>query len=416
VAILEAAIRRSLFSNPSVRLLVIPHLYDLPLGSPVWTSLQQLNSDLILFCCLYPRAAYWVLQGHGVAGQWMKTPSWYEEDQVDQAGGAAINEGGNRAGISGEGQPQRGSPTSSARKIWCWDLRDFARPEELLAALEKVLTELPYLSDEIVKKALRVGETNNLAPGAHGATTLARVAAREGQGQLLSDSETSLGETGGLSASRTSWGDWFDAPSSRWYPVLDYSKCRNCLQCLNFCLFGVYSLDEQGRIWVEHPEACRDGCPACARLCPTGAILFPMYPDPSIAGGLTEGQSPATSLAAGGKTLPVLPPIVGRISNAAQLYTESVRTSRNGPPPDELRATPSAGSADDVPLANRSQGMAEDAEPPASADRSSTSFDVSDLQGPTESISPAAGEAKAKKQSISEEELDRYVAEIDSLE
>ncbi len=128
-----------------------------------------------------------------------------------------------------------------------------------------------------------------------------------------------------------------------------------------------------------------------------------MYPDPSIAGGLTEGQSPATSLAAGGKTLPVLPPIVGRISNAAQLYTESVRTSRNGPPPDELRATPSAGSADDVPLANRSQGMAEDAEPPASANRSSTSFDVSDLRGPAESMSPAAGEAKAKKQSISEE-------------
>ncbi len=29
-------------------------------------------------------------------------------------------------------------------------------------------------------------------------------------------------------------GDWIP-----WFPVIDYDRCTNCKQCLNFCLFGV---------------------------------------------------------------------------------------------------------------------------------------------------------------------------------
>ena len=25
-----------------------------------------------------------------------------------------------------------------------------------------------------------------------------------------------------------------------WFPVIDYDRCTNCMQCLSFCLFGVY--------------------------------------------------------------------------------------------------------------------------------------------------------------------------------
>jgi NAD-dependent dihydropyrimidine dehydrogenase PreA subunit len=70
----------------------------------------------------------------------------------------------------------------------------------------------------------------------------------------------------------------------RWYPVIDHDCCVNCLECLNFCLFGVYGLDDAGKIFVEQPDACRDGCPACARICPAVAILFPSHHDPAIAG------------------------------------------------------------------------------------------------------------------------------------
>jgi NAD-dependent dihydropyrimidine dehydrogenase PreA subunit len=75
-----------------------------------------------------------------------------------------------------------------------------------------------------------------------------------------------------------------ETTSPRWYPVIDSDRCVNCLECLNFCLFGAYGLDDEGKLFVEQPEACRDGCPACARICPVGAILFPAYHDPAIAG------------------------------------------------------------------------------------------------------------------------------------
>lgn len=73
-------------------------------------------------------------------------------------------------------------------------------------------------------------------------------------------------------------------PSPRWYPVVDASRCVNCLECLNFCLFGVYSTDTAGRLFVETPDACRPGCPACARVCPQKAIIFPMCEEEEIAG------------------------------------------------------------------------------------------------------------------------------------
>ena len=70
----------------------------------------------------------------------------------------------------------------------------------------------------------------------------------------------------------------------RWYPVLDYERCTQCGRCRDFCLFGVYDRDE-GWVVVSQPDKCKPGCPACARVCPSGAIMFPHYDsDPGIAG------------------------------------------------------------------------------------------------------------------------------------
>lgn len=71
----------------------------------------------------------------------------------------------------------------------------------------------------------------------------------------------------------------------RWHPVVDKDRCNDCGQCLQFCLFGVYSRGEAERVMVENPDACKTGCPACSRVCPQGAIMFPMYvQDPAISG------------------------------------------------------------------------------------------------------------------------------------
>lgn len=62
-----------------------------------------------------------------------------------------------------------------------------------------------------------------------------------------------------------------------WFPVIDYSRCTNCMQCLSFCLFDVYGVSEAGKIQVRHQDHCKTDCPACSRVCPEVAILFPKY-------------------------------------------------------------------------------------------------------------------------------------------
>jgi len=69
-----------------------------------------------------------------------------------------------------------------------------------------------------------------------------------------------------------------------WFPVLDYDRCVGCRQCLNFCMFGVFALDDEGRVEVRHPENCKNLCPACSRICPEVAIIFPKYPASPING------------------------------------------------------------------------------------------------------------------------------------
>lgn len=62
-----------------------------------------------------------------------------------------------------------------------------------------------------------------------------------------------------------------------WFPVIDFDRCTNCMQCLSFCLFDVYAVDEKDMIKVQNQSKCKTDCPACSRVCPEVAILFPKY-------------------------------------------------------------------------------------------------------------------------------------------
>ena len=62
-----------------------------------------------------------------------------------------------------------------------------------------------------------------------------------------------------------------------WFPVIDYSRCTNCMQCLSFCLFDVYGVSQDNKIQVQNESNCKTECPACSRVCPEVAILFPKY-------------------------------------------------------------------------------------------------------------------------------------------
>ena len=73
-----------------------------------------------------------------------------------------------------------------------------------------------------------------------------------------------------------------DVPA--WFPVIDESRCTLCGKCARFCLFGVYRYDKKSLVVVD-PLACKNGCPACGRTCPTSAIMFPRLAENTVLAG-----------------------------------------------------------------------------------------------------------------------------------
>ncbi|MFN7141527.1 MAG: ferredoxin family protein [Limisphaerales bacterium] len=75
-----------------------------------------------------------------------------------------------------------------------------------------------------------------------------------------------------------------------WFPVIDYDRCTNCMQCLSFCLFGVYGVDQNHKIEVQNNDSCKTNCPACSRVCPEAAIMFPKYKTGPINGDTVKAE------------------------------------------------------------------------------------------------------------------------------
>ncbi|MDQ2178023.1 ATP-binding protein [Marinifilum sp. D714] len=99
--------------------------------------------------------------------------------------------------------------------------------------------------------------------------------------ELISSLESGTGEPLKIKYSD----DW-----KPWYPVIDYERCNGCRKCLNFCLFSVYSVEDDGTVVVSASANCKDMCPACARVCPQNAIIFPKHAESPIDGGEGDGS------------------------------------------------------------------------------------------------------------------------------
>jgi NAD-dependent dihydropyrimidine dehydrogenase PreA subunit len=87
-------------------------------------------------------------------------------------------------------------------------------------------------------------------------------------------------DIGRLAAAAAFWKPWF--------PVIDFDRCTNCMQCLSFCLFDVYGATSDGKIQVQNEDNCKTDCPACSRVCPEVAILFPKYKSGPINGDVVS--------------------------------------------------------------------------------------------------------------------------------
>jgi len=61
--------------------------------------------------------------------------------------------------------------------------------------------------------------------------------------------------------------------AEKWYPVIDFDKCSNCLVCVEHCKHGVYDKGKDIPT-VILPVNCIDGCRGCQKKCPEEAISY----------------------------------------------------------------------------------------------------------------------------------------------
>jgi len=152
----------------------------------------------------------------------------------------------------------------------------------------------------------------------------------------------------------------------RWYPVLDYSRCVDCRQCMDFCLFGVYSVTD-GCVSATSPANCKPGCPACARVCPEEAIMFPHYTgEPFIAGAPGAGRPEGAVAHAPAESGREPCPVCGCACDCER--------ATDGPAPPGMIACPACGCLCDVTrlCTSREAGHLKQAEPACHSRESST--------------------------------------------
>jgi hypothetical protein len=231
---LEQTIADAVGQMDGVNVLMIPHLYDLPKGSDSYKKLQTLDGDFIVVSWIYSRAAHWVLDRNGIQGQVGEVLVGQESDKDDDLEAESTD-------------PQETERVTDLyprpdRNIHCIDLKTSADAESFVTEIRRIVGALPPAD----------GRSLPIVGGE----------------MVQVDEQT----------------------SRRWYPVIDFNRCTNCMECVDFCLFGVYGVDSGENILVEQPDNCRKGCPACSRVCPENAIIFPQHKAPAIAGAQIDGD------------------------------------------------------------------------------------------------------------------------------
>ncbi len=264
---LEEDIAAALIGEPGISVTLVPHLYDMAPNHSGLQLLREVRGPLLVMGWLYERAIRWTLDRAGVRGHegvtLLKAAEDADDDEDSDEDSAEQQVAG---GI--------GSLEVPDRSVWCLDLRVSESAAEFVSEIRRVRDELN--TDD--------GSTTDLMSWIQGTPSAAQLQRYLQPERLLEARRAFDGGTATLEDKALLPED----TGRRWYPVIDYSRCTNCMECIDFCLFGVYGVDALDRILVEQQDSCKKGCPACSRVCPANAIIFPHHKTAAIAGA--EGE------------------------------------------------------------------------------------------------------------------------------
>lgn len=249
---LEEELAMACMMDPDLEISIIPNLYDLSHDHSGMLFLRGIPGDVVVLSWLYPRGTRWILDRAGIKGKEgtvFLTADDEGDDEDESAGDESLN------GIGALDVPNR--------LIYSIDLRASREAQDFIDEIKRISQEtstetvdlMSWIQGEPKKEQLEryLNPREMLGTGNNGHGSVAEVEAEE-------------------------------KVRRRWYPVIDYDRCTNCMECIDFCLFGVYGVDTLDRILVESQDSCKKGCPACSRVCPENAIVFPHHKTPAIAG------------------------------------------------------------------------------------------------------------------------------------
>lgn len=294
---LEEDIITALIMEAGIDVTVVPNLYDLHPDHTGLLALQGITGDFVVVSWLYERATRWTLDRNGIRGQvgmvllknLEEEDDEDEEEEPDESNGQDKGGNGKLRVIDTRDLPRR--------KIYCLDLRASNQAAAFVNEIKRIAREANTQVVTLGGLESAPAAPPRSTPPASQTVSAAALARLENPAN-----NTALGLNGQLMVPETPHvvdteldvrpGELTrvdQTPERRWYPVIDFSRCTNCMECIDFCLFGVYGIDGQDTILVEQPDNCRKGCPACSRVCPENAIIFPQHKSPAIAG------SPATA-------------------------------------------------------------------------------------------------------------------------
>ncbi len=259
---LEEDIATSLIAEPGVDVSLVPHLYDMSNEHTGMLFLRSVPGNLILLSWLYERATRWTLDRAGIRGKEGLSLLKAAEDDED------FDDDEEKDDRTYKGI---GSVNVPNRRIYSIDLRAADNAEAFLREIRRISEENSV-------------QTVDLMSWIGGSP-------KPEQLQRYLEPERLLEARRALDSGSATHVDKAILPEDtgrRWYPVIDYSRCTNCMECIDFCLFGVYGVDALDRILVEEQDNCKKGCPACSRVCPENAIIFPQHKQPAIAGAAGE--------------------------------------------------------------------------------------------------------------------------------
>ncbi len=278
---LEEEIATQLILSGNAEVSVVPHLYDLTSDHTGMLWMKSLKGDLVVLGWLYPRAIRWVLDRNGVKGKVGESRLNKPDDETQDADEEQQSAIENDSESTSQGIGALDVPN---RLVFAIDLRDDPDPQTYVKEIERISNVMAVPLVQISGIGFQSSSPiQNGKSATNGASNL------NGHPHLNGLAQTNGAIHGDVSSAAVNSSSApvvipGDGIRRRWYPVIDYSRCTNCMECIDFCLFGVYGVDLLDRILVEQEDNCKKGCPACSRVCPANAIVFPEHKTPGIAG------------------------------------------------------------------------------------------------------------------------------------